>query len=75
MIIGIPRELKKDEHRVALLPAGAEALHRAGHTVLIESNAGKGSGIADDRYAAAGATIVPDPAEIWGRAELIVKVK
>jgi alanine dehydrogenase len=75
MIIGVPRELKKDEYRVAMLPAGAEVLHRAGHTVLVEAGAGVGSHVADVEYAAAGATIVPDAAEVWRRAELIVKVK
>jgi alanine dehydrogenase len=75
MIVGIPREIKADEYRVALLPVGAEELSAAGHTVLIESGAGQGSGIADAQYAAAGATIVARADEVWSRADLVVKVK
>ena len=56
MLIGVPREVKTDEYRVAMLPVGAEELTRAGHQVLIESGAGLGSGISDDMYAANGAT-------------------
>jgi alanine dehydrogenase len=75
MIVGVPREIKADEYRVGLLPVGAEELSAAGHTVLVESGAGLGSGIPDAQYAAVGATILSDPAQIWGRAELVVKVK
>src|SRR5690348_1429224 len=75
MIVGVPREIKSDEYRVAMLPVGVEELTEAGHTVLIEAGAGQGSGIADAQYEAAGATIVAQAAEVWGRAELIVKVK
>jgi alanine dehydrogenase len=75
MIVGVPSEIKSDEYRVALLPVGAEELTTAGHTVLIESGAGLGSGIADVMYSAAGARIVGTPDEIWRQAELIVKVK
>ncbi len=75
MIIGVPREVKSNENRVALVPAGAEALSGAGHTVLIEAGAGEGSGFADEAYATAGATIISDPDEVWSRAEMIVKVK
>jgi len=75
MIVGVPREVKSDEYRVALLPVGAEELTAAGHTVLVEIGAGTGSGIADALYAAAGATLVPDAASVWGRADLVVKVK
>ncbi len=75
MIVGVPREVKSDEYRVALIPVGAEELRRAGHRVLVQSGAGLGSGIADDRYAASGAEIVPDAATIWKEADLIVKVK
>src|SRR3954465_1697422 len=75
MIVGVPREIKADEYRVALLPVGAEELTAAGHTVLIESGAGLGSGIPDASYAAAGAAVVADAAEVWDRAELVVKVK
>ncbi|HEX8202510.1 MAG TPA: alanine dehydrogenase, partial [Isosphaeraceae bacterium] len=75
MIVGVPREIKADEYRVALLPVGAEELSDAGHTVLFEAGAGQGSGIPDAQYEAAGATIVAGAAEIWARAELVVKVK
>lgn len=75
MIVGVPKEVKADEYRVAMLPVGAEELTAVGHTVLFESGAGAGSGIADAQYAAAGATLVAGPEAIWSQAELIVKVK
>ena len=75
MIVGVPRETKRDEYRVALLPVGAEELVRAGHTVLVERSAGSGSGLPDEAYAAAGATLVDGPAEVFGKADLVVKVK
>jgi len=75
MIVGVPREIKPDEYRVAMLPVCAEELTIAGHKVLIEAGAGDGSGIPDELYQAAGATIVDSPAEIWAKADLIVKVK
>jgi alanine dehydrogenase len=75
MIVGVPKEIKPDEYRVALTPVGAEELTRAGQRVLIESGAGQGSGITDEQYAAAGAEVVPDAADIWERADLVVKVK
>ena len=75
MIVGVPKEIKPDEYRVAMLPVGAEELSHAGHTVLIEAGAGQGSGIADAQYESAGATIVAEAAEIWAEAELVVKVK
>lgn len=75
MIVGVPRETKRDEYRVALLPVGAEELVRAGHEVLVERSAGAGSGLPDDAYAAAGATLVGSPTEVFGRADLVVKVK
>src|SRR5262249_52890285 len=75
MLIGIPKEIKTDEYRVALIPVGAEELTRAGHHVLIQAGAGQGSGISDEQYAANGAEIVPDAETIWKRADLIVKVK
>ena len=75
MIVGVPKEVKEDEYRVAMLPVGAEELSSLGHTVLIESGSGHGSGIADAQYASAGATMVGDASEIWARADLIVKVK
>src|SRR3989442_3540031 len=75
MIVGVPREIKTAEHRVALVPAGAESLRGDGHTVLIEEGAGMGSGFADDAYRAAGGTIVPTAADVWARCEMVVKVK
>lgn len=75
MIIGVPKEVKRDEYRVALLPVGAEELVAAGHTVLIETNAGAGSGLQDAEYAEAGATIVATADEVFAKADLIVKVK
>ena len=75
MIVGVPRETKRDEYRVALLPVGAEELVRAGHTVLVERSAGAGSGLPDEAYTAAGATLVDGPADVFGKADLVVKVK
>ena len=75
MIVGVPKEVKADEYRIAMLPVGAEELTAAGHTVLIEEGAGLGSGILDAQYASAGATMVADAASIWLKADLIVKVK
>src|SRR6516165_9979071 len=75
MIVGVPKEIKTDEYRVAMIPVGVEELTRTGHKVLIQTGAGQGSGIADERYAENGAEIVASAAEIWGGADLIVKVK
>ena len=75
MIIGVPQEIKRDEFRVGLLPVGAEELSRAGHTVLIQSGAGLGSGLPDQDYLQHGAELIADPADIYARADMIVKVK
>jgi alanine dehydrogenase len=75
MIVGVPKELKTAEHRVALVPAGAESLAGDGHTVLVEQGAGLGSGFADAAYRAAGATLVPRAPDVWGQADMVVKVK
>ena len=75
MIIGIPREIKEQEHRVGLLPSGAAALFQNGHEVIFESGAGVGSGYPDAEYVRAGARITEDHKEIFARSELIVKVK
>src|SRR5256712_14081802 len=75
MIVGVPKEIKTAEHRVALVPAGVESLVGDGHSVLVEQGAGIGSGFADEAYRAAGATLVPKPADVWARAEMVVKVK
>ncbi|MGV1100602.1 alanine dehydrogenase [Thiovibrio sp. JS02] len=75
MIIGVPKEIKEKEFRVAIVPAGVQALSQAGHTVFVEAGAGEGSGIDDGQYQAAGATIAATPQEVWGRADLVMKVK
>ena len=75
MIIGVPKEIKTNENRVALVPAGAEALAAEGHTVLIEGGAGEGSGFADEQYRGAGGTLVAKVDDLWARAEMILKVK
>src|SRR5512134_1714796 len=75
MIVGVPKEIKTAENRVALVRAGAEALVADGHTVLVEQGAGVGSGFADDTYRAAGATLAPSAADVWQRADMIMKVK
>ena len=75
MIVGVPKEVKTDEYRVAMTPVGVEELTRTGHGVLIENGAGQGSGISDEQYTQHGAEIVPNATTIWNRADLIVKVK
>src|SRR3989440_4376833 len=75
MIVGVPREIKTAENRVALVPAGVESLVGDGHTVLVERGAGVGSGFPDEAYGAVGATVVPKAADVWARAEMVVKVK
>ena len=75
MIVGVPCEIKEDEYRVALLPVGVEELNRVGHQVLVESGAGIGSGIADHEYLQHGAEMVSTAAEVFARADMIVKVK
>ena len=74
-VIGVPKEIKADEYRVAMIPVGAFELSRAGHRVLIQAGAGLGSGITDEEYAQNGAEIVADAAAIWQQADLVVKVK
>ena len=75
MIVGVPKEIKTAENRVALVPAGAESLAGDGHTVLVEQGAGLGSGFSDDAYRAVGAEIAPSADAVWSRAEMIMKVK
>ncbi|MDX1394784.1 MAG: alanine dehydrogenase [Gemmatimonadota bacterium] len=75
MIVGVPKEIKADENRVALVPAGAEALVAGGHDVLVEAGAGDGSGFPDETYESVGAAIIPSADDVWGRSDLIVKVK
>jgi len=73
--IGVPREIKPDEYRVGMMPVGVETLVRAGHEVTVEKGAGVGSGFADEDYEKAGAKLVPTAADVFGAAEMIVKVK
>ena len=75
MRIGVPKEIKTNENRIALVPAGAEAFIGAGHSVLVEQGAGNGSGFSDQAYEAVGASIVPSADEVWRQAEMIMKVK
>jgi alanine dehydrogenase len=73
--VGVPREVKNHEYRVAITPAGVLEFVRNGHEVLIESGAGAGSSISDEEFAAAGATVVAGPDDVWGEAGLVLKVK
>lgn len=75
MIIGVPREIKVDENRVGLVPAGVEALISAGHRVIVESDCAAGIGLGNDQYIRAGAEVVPHASDVWAIADMIVKVK
>ncbi|MCS6973875.1 MAG: alanine dehydrogenase [Cyclobacteriaceae bacterium] len=75
MIIGVPREIKNNENRVALTPAGTKELVKRGHTVYVEKSAGAGSGFSDDDYVQAGALLLDTPAQVFEKAEMIIKVK
>ncbi|MFZ2963563.1 MAG: alanine dehydrogenase, partial [Rhodoglobus sp.] len=75
MKVAVPREIKNNEFRVAITPAGVHDLVAHGHEVLVETGAGLGSSITDEAYVAAGATIAPDAASTWSAAELLLKVK
>ncbi len=75
MIVGVPKEIKKDEYRVALVPSGVAQMRRAGHTILVQAGAGKASVIEDREYAQAGAEVAESAREIYRRAQLILKVK
>ncbi len=75
MIIGVPREIKEQEHRVGLLPSAAFQLIRRGHRVVVEKGAGATTGFSDDEYAKAGATLVDSHAAVFEEADLLVKVK
>jgi alanine dehydrogenase len=75
MLIGIPKEIKSNENRVSVVPAGVEALTAHGHTVVVEQAAGIGSGFGDEAYTSAGAAILETADEVWRQAEMIVKVK
>jgi len=75
MIIGVPKEIKEQEQRVALLPSAAKQLTRRGHSVVVQRNAGIGSGYPDDEYIKAGAEIVDQAKEVFARGDMVVKVK
>ena len=75
MIVGILKEIKSEENRVAMTPAGVEVMLQNGHTLLVEKNAGEGSGFADEAYVNAGAEIVSTPAEVFERADMVMHVK
>jgi alanine dehydrogenase len=75
IVVGVPNEIKTHEYRVAMTPVGVDELTRAGHKVLIQQGAGQGSGISDEDYKSQGAEIVAQAADVWSRANLIVKVK
>ncbi|PKV75808.1 alanine dehydrogenase [Pontibacter ramchanderi] len=75
MIIGVPKEIKNNENRVGVTPAGVVELVRNGHTVYVQATAGEGSGFPDEMYTQAGATILPSIEEVYGIAEMIIKVK
>ena len=75
MIVGIPKEVKDDEYRVAITPAGVRELTSAGHTVYVEAGAGQGSSMPDDEFERTGARIVASADDVWAEAELVCKVK
>ncbi|WP_128894509.1 alanine dehydrogenase [Longirhabdus pacifica] len=75
MIVGVPKEIKSNEHRVSLTPAGVNAIVQAGHKVMVEKSAGEGSGFSDHDYILQGATIISTAEEVWQHAEMILKVK
>ncbi len=75
MIVGVPKEIKNNEYRVALVPSGAEALVECGHSVVVEAGAGLGTGIEDSEYEAVGANIVPTDADVFAVADMVMKVK
>src|SRR5262249_60633561 len=75
MKVGIPKEVKNHEYRVAITPAGVNELVRAGHDVFIQQDAGTGSAIPDDDFVTAGATILPTADDVWAKSELGLKVK
>ncbi len=75
MKVGVPQEVKNHEYRVAMTPVGVHELSARGHEVLVQKGAGVGSQIPDSEYAAAGATLLDDADEVWGTADMVVKVK
>ncbi|MEE2787358.1 MAG: alanine dehydrogenase [Myxococcota bacterium] len=75
MIVGIPSEIKNHEYRVGLVPAGVRGLVECGHRVLVQRDAGVGSGLSNELYERAGATLIDSPERVWGEADMIIKVK
>ncbi|HVF88832.1 MAG TPA: alanine dehydrogenase [Blastocatellia bacterium] len=75
MIVGLPKEVKDNEYRVGLVPAGVKALTNSGHKVIVEDRAGEGSGILNDEFVLAGAEVVDSAEEVWSRADMVIKVK
>ncbi|MGN6162403.1 MAG: alanine dehydrogenase, partial [Marmoricola sp.] len=75
MRVGVPKEVKNNEYRVALTPVGVHELTAHGHEVFVERGAGLGSQIGDEEYVAAGATMIDDADDVWGTAEMVLKVK
>lgn len=75
MIIGVPKEIKSQENRVSLTPAGVDTLNRAGHTIFIETGAGLGAGFSDEEYEQFGAEILDSASDVWNRSKMILKVK
>ncbi|SMD32148.1 alanine dehydrogenase [Reichenbachiella faecimaris] len=75
MIIGVPKEIKNNENRVALTPSGVKELKRHGHQVFVQKTAGEGSGFADEEYTSVGAELLPTIEDVYGKAEMIIKVK
>ena len=75
MLVGIPREIKNNEFRVAITPSGVHELVAHGHEVVVEKSAGAGSSITDEDYTSAGATIIDSADEVWAQADMILKVK
>src|SRR5258706_12796271 len=75
MLVGVPKEIKDNEYRVGLVPSTVRELTLKGHRVLVEKNAGLGAGLADSDYQAAGAELARDADQVFGQAEMIVKVK
>jgi alanine dehydrogenase len=75
MIIGVPKEIKNNENRVAITPAGTQEMVKRGHSVMVQTGAGQGSGFSDDEYIRAGAIMIREAAEVFKRAEMIMKVK
>ena len=75
MIIGVPKEIKEKENRIALTPSGVKILHKQGHKIYIEKDAGLGASLSNDSYIKAGAQLLDTAEEIWGESDMVMKVK